>query len=117
MRKPMFLMLMGLALIVIVLPGGIDRSYGNGGPVTDPAFLTPIQPYFANSPLGVIPLGTAFGHPNDTGTALAKFIQVLPAFPVALKKANPSFPSDDYYELTNRIRFPGHKFLLSRSSE
>ena len=33
MKKPVFLMLMGLALVVAALPWGINQAYGNGGPV------------------------------------------------------------------------------------
>jgi FtsP/CotA-like multicopper oxidase with cupredoxin domain len=100
MKKTLFLMLMGLALAVVALPLGIDRAYGNGGPVTDLNISpNPIPTYFANSPLGVIPPDTAFGVGNDTGTPLAKFVQPLPSFPLAVVKTNPSFPTDDYYEL------------------
>ena len=99
MKKTLCFMLMGLALAAVAIPWGIDRAYGNGGPVIDPAIgPNPIPTYFANSPLGVIPPGTAFGVNNDTGTALAKFIQPLPAFPVAVKDTG-AYTGCDYYQL------------------
>ena len=81
MRKPIFLVLMGLALAVVPLQNGTELAYGNGGPVT-PAGGTPITTYFANSPLGVIPAGTKFGVGNNTGTAMRKFVDSLPGLSV-----------------------------------
>ena len=44
MRKPIFLLLMGLALMVAVLPWGGNQAFGNAGP----AGVT----FYANSPSG-----------------------------------------------------------------
>lgn len=76
-------------------------AYGNGGQGGT---------WYANSPLGVIPPGTAFGAGHDTGTALQKFVDSLPGLgsghpnnlgnyiPVATKVTDPSGHGDDYYE-------------------
>jgi FtsP/CotA-like multicopper oxidase with cupredoxin domain len=69
MKKRGFLIFLGLVLAMIMLPGGINLAYANGGQGGT---------WYANSPLGVIPPGTAFGAGNNTGTALQKFIDSLP---------------------------------------
>ena len=59
MRKPIFLLLVGLALMVAGLPWGGNQAFGNAGP----AGVT----FYANSPSG-----------GTTGTALRKFVNSLP---------------------------------------
>ena len=77
MKRPGFLMFMGLALVVAALPWGINQAYGNGGQVGTHGG-TPITTYFANSPLGIIATGTKYGAGNNTGTPLHKFVDKLP---------------------------------------
>ena len=59
MRKPIFLLLMGLALMVAVLPWGGNLAFGNTGP----AGVT----FYANSPSG-----------GSHGNGMRKFVDSLP---------------------------------------
>ena len=95
MRKPIFLLLMGLALMVAVLPWGGNLAFGNAGP----AGVT----FYANSPSG-----------GSTGTALSKFVDSLPGLsadggvtgannlgqyiPVAVADTT-TYPGSDYYQI------------------
>ena len=104
MRKPLFLTLVALALIVAP-PGGIFMA--DAGDV--PGNVT----WYANSPAGVLPNG------GDTGLPLTKFIDSLPGvgsanqnnlgqyIPLAVPDTT-SFPGSDYYvigqqEFTERV--------------
>ncbi len=99
MKRPLFLMVLALALVVGAQPGGMNLAYGNDGPqgVT----------WYANSPSG-------FSSPTDptrnTGTPLRKFVDSLPG--VGLPNANnlgqyiplavpdtTTFPGSDYYRI------------------
>ena len=102
MKKPVFLMLMGLALVVAALPWGINQAYGNGGQVD--TNLT----YFANSPLGTIATGTKYGGGHVTGAPLHKFVDKLPGLGATnantigqyIPVATPAtLNGDDYYEI------------------
>jgi FtsP/CotA-like multicopper oxidase with cupredoxin domain len=91
MRKPSFLLLMGLAFMVAVLPWGANLAFGNAGP----AGVT----FYANSPSG-----------GTTGTALSKFVDSLPGLtgagvnnlgqyiPVAVADIA-TYPGCDYYQI------------------
>ncbi len=92
MKKPRFLLLVGLALVVAALPWGANLAFGNTGP----AGVT----FYANSPSG-----------GTSGTALSKFVDSLPGLgpgnannlgqyiPVATPTGNPLFPDSDCYNL------------------
>ena len=97
MRKPKFLLLMGLALMVAVLPWGGNLAFGNTGPAGATCY--------ANSPSGPV-----LAH---TGTALRKFVDSLPGlsdggepapttwgsiFPLRLR-IQPLYPGCDYYQI------------------
>jgi FtsP/CotA-like multicopper oxidase with cupredoxin domain len=106
--------LAGLALAVATLPWGNYLAYGNGGPVLRPGDSVPTPTYFANSPLGVIPVGTKFGVGANTGTPMAKFVDTLPGLssdkgvtgannlgqyiPIAAPDTT-TYPGSDYYEI------------------
>jgi FtsP/CotA-like multicopper oxidase with cupredoxin domain len=91
MRKPIFLSLMGLALMVAVLPWGGNLAFGNAGP--------PGVTFYANSPSG-----------GTTGTALRKFVDRLPGvgaanannlgqyIPIAVPDTL-TYPGCDYYQI------------------
>ena len=95
MRRPIFLLLMGLALMVAVLPWGGNLAFGNAGPAG--------STFYANSPSG-----------GDSGTALSKFVDSLPGLsadggvtgannlgqyiPVAVKDTT-TYPGCDYYQI------------------
>jgi FtsP/CotA-like multicopper oxidase with cupredoxin domain len=107
MKRPMLLMVIGLALVVAAMPWEIDPAYGNGGPVGA------ITTYYANSPLGIIPAGTKYGAGNNTGTPLRKFFDKLPGLGAAdanllgqyIPVANPdtlTYPNSDYYEIVQK---------------
>ncbi len=100
MKKPRFLLLMGLALMVAALPWGANLAFGNTGPkgVT----------WYANSPSGISPPTAANPAGSNTGTALRKFVDSLPGLsadggvtgrnnlgqyiPLAHATGNPLFP-------------------------
>ena len=100
MNKPRFLLLVGLACIVAVLPLGANQAFGNAGPkgVT----------WYANSPSGIGPTG------SDSGTPLSKFVDSLPGvsadggvtgannlgqyIPLAVADTT-TYPGCDYYTL------------------
>jgi FtsP/CotA-like multicopper oxidase with cupredoxin domain len=96
MRKSRFLLMMGLACMVAVLPWGGNLAFGNAGP----AGVT----FYANSPSGVGPTG------SNSGTALSKFVDSLPGLgptnannlgqyiPVAVPDTT-TYPGSDYYRL------------------
>ncbi|MEW6660490.1 MAG: multicopper oxidase domain-containing protein [Thermodesulfobacteriota bacterium] len=100
MRKPRFLLVMGLALMVAVLPWGGNPAFANTGPAG--------ATFYANSPSGISPLG------SNTGTALRKFVDSLPGLsadggvtgannlgqyiPIAVKDTT-TYPGSDYYQL------------------
>jgi len=100
MRKYRFLLVMGLAGMVAVLPWGGNPAFGNTGP----AGVT----FYANSPSGISPLG------SNTGTALRKFVDSLPGLsadggvtgannlgqyiPIAVPDKT-TYPGSDYYQL------------------
>jgi len=91
MRKPIFLLLLGLALTVVVLPGGGNLAFGNTGP----AGVT----WYANSPSG-----------GTSGTAIRKFVDSLAGvgpgkannlgqfMPIAVKDTT-TYPGCDYYQI------------------
>jgi FtsP/CotA-like multicopper oxidase with cupredoxin domain len=95
MKRPGFLLLMGLLLMVGSLPWGAGVAFGNAGP----AGVT----FYANSPSG-----------GTTGTALSKFVDSLPGLsadggltgannlgqyiPIAVKDTT-TYPGSDYYQL------------------
>ena len=103
MERRRFSIIVGMLLIMAAIPWGINLAYGNGGQGGT---------FYANSPLGTIPAGSAAGALNNTGTAMQKFVDTLPGLgplnandlgtiyiPVATPIANPAFPNDDYYEI------------------
>ena len=107
MKKPRFLLLMGLALMVAALPWGANLAFGNTGPkgVT----------WYANSPSGISPPTAANPSGSNTGTALRKFVDSLPGLsadggvtgrnnlgqyiPLAHATGNPLFPTSDCYQI------------------
>ena len=64
MKRPLFLMVMALALVIGAQPGEMNLAYGNDGP--------PNVTWYANSPSGLLPSG------SNSGTPLRKFIDSLP---------------------------------------
>ena len=104
MERRRFSIIVGMLLIVAAIPWGLNLAYGNGGQGGT---------WYANSPLGIIPAGSAAGAGNNTGTAMQKFVNTLPGLgplnasdlnpnsyiSVATPIANPAFPNDDYYEI------------------
>jgi FtsP/CotA-like multicopper oxidase with cupredoxin domain len=94
-RKHRFLLLVGLALMVAVLPWGGNLAFGNAGP----AGVT----FYANSPSG-----------GSSGEALSKFVDSLPGLsadggatgannlgqyiPIAVKDTT-TYPGCDYYQI------------------
>lgn len=106
MKKPRFLLLMGLALMVAALPWGANLAFGNTGPVG--------VTWYANSPSGISPPTAANPAGSNTGTALNKFVDSLPGLsadggvtgrnnllqyiPVAVKNTS-LYPGSDYYDL------------------
>ena len=97
MRRRIFLLLLGLALMVVVPPWGGNLAFGNAGPAG--------ATWYANSPSGLSPLG------SDTGTALHKFVDSLPGvgpagannlgqyIPLAMPVTQTACPDSDYYQI------------------